>query len=529
MFLHLWKCGNSLLNTKLSSGMTSVSLRVGPSHKSSHIPPLIFNLHSLRHLYIINTSLSKSLFSSAHEWTDMLNRLPSTLETLFIEDCQAEKSIVNHELDSLDSDVSSRKDYYGRGRSRYIDLLALFPNLRSLSIIPLSTTKLDPSDFGGLPPTLTHFDCGEINIKQSETSILGLLPRSLIHLYGTIRYDCCPLAASMIEEDFELAPPQLEFIEKLSFYNTDVPLWCIPRTLRVGEMKFEELDFELAGSCPPLVSSFEIGFLDLASFKANSSHWLSVLPSQHMTSLYIFANLDGLFFTSSDIALLPRTLKRLRLSYSNLFYDSCFDWAGMVKLNLEDLKKLWPPSLVELDICTHSMPIKVIESLPSSMKYISISLNSCEAEAWCKSGYSCPFPTGLTKLSLTDTLVFKSLKKLLPERLESLSIFGYPWQEFGDLPQHLTTLCIEDLYEEPLTSSEDPMDPELPKFQHLPPSITHLTIMRFPLDVTPKDYEFASLKHLKHLEIRTGPNFPSSVVNHLPPNMDYLRLPGLVL
>ena len=167
LVITLWKCGDKVLNTKLSRCITRVELRlhrfVSPIHDSSAFfvrrafPKMISSLAALRHFSVNTASVPLANLNSPRR--EILD-LPSSLQTLKVSSSDAELFFVD-----FPAEINLYRPFewervlistrYKRGSSRMINLGALFPNLSNLAVNLLSSNQnksiFKHKDFAALP------------------------------------------------------------------------------------------------------------------------------------------------------------------------------------------------------------------------------------------------------------------------------------------------------------------------------------------------------------------------------------------
>lgn len=218
--IRLWKCGNNLLNTKLSSTLKHLTLR----HTvilNAQCPRMLSALSHLRSLSIFS---HEALLNNPMDWATLRETLPGTLETInidakespyFLLDFAPQWSVLN--MSYLET------DRYGRGKSRFADLGSKYPNLTDLAVISkVSRRGQSPffnSDFAGLPPSLTRFKTDFISLKRGDAIIMRYLPPALTELDTLLS-----LSAHDSQDILECCPPALTSITKFD-------LWGVPAVL----------------------------------------------------------------------------------------------------------------------------------------------------------------------------------------------------------------------------------------------------------------------------------------------------------
>lgn len=208
-FLRLWICGNTVLNQKLSKGVAKLGLYTSMPSRLLKFPRSILSLRNLRSLTIESKF---QIIKDPLEWRNIVPLLPPSLETLRLCFFGAYHALFDYAAHATKDNLQCIKRSYPLGQSRLIDFHALLPNLRTLDVDDKFGREFEPGDILALPPTLTSlrlspFD-GSANIK------MAMLPRDLIRLGITL--DLTNIDERVLQQDWALAPPNLQYVKHLS-------------------------------------------------------------------------------------------------------------------------------------------------------------------------------------------------------------------------------------------------------------------------------------------------------------------------
>lgn len=424
----LMKCGDLLLNGKLQSGVRELALALHPIGKP-RVPRLVAQLRVLRSFSIKS---SRGFFKDPCQAVAFTKSLPPTLEMLEV-DCGA---AFNWFMNSAPSSTSTCPIYiktqYSRGLSRLIDLESLFPRLHTLK----SGNSYIVSDLAALPASLTYFSAGNIWFQPKDGRSLSLLPPSLKTLEGTLALRAF---ASDFEshaaywEDWRNGHPQLEQLGDIFLYEYAFVSY-LPRTIAIRSIKLSHCTVKLLSGLPECVHHLEVASLDKTEF--NTVIWSSILPRK-------LESLHATFYPAS-IAL---TLSQLPKSLASLTCQPHWHFKGSEILNLSEKRDFWPPNLTVI----HNFNIydlSDISLLPRTLKSLRIALPSeFDDHPMCLDGSL--FPPGLTDLSILNLKSAIDIINPLPAMLKVLEIksdltksFGVNRKSFEMIPKSITRLSI---------------------------------------------------------------------------------------
>ena len=390
--LRLWSCGNSILNSKLSSGITYINLKASWSLQIG-FPSMLLNLPNLRYLSI---KVKGNLMRHPLEWKGLILSLPSTLETLKFVCSDCDYILRNFAPEWTDRTPMYIESDYGTSRSPMIDMSQHLNRLTKLKIF--GTRGKDPipffaRDLPALPSTITDL---RVSLqRQGHPLMMSLLPQSLIRLPSSV---VGPANQSGVD-DWLNCPPNLQHIRTIHYYYPQADFLWIPRTLRhlnIEKMGLNSACFDAQSSLslPPHYESM----VTAAPSPASSTPWTSLLPT-HLTSLTVTA---GEVHTA-DLKSLPRSLTSLSMSK---LPRQTFD---MPQSNE------WPPQLRILHLPT--IGLIGLMDLPNSLTDFAFSYDGNSIEPM--------FPDSITSLSI---------------ELESMGPFNLSME--GPLPRQLKTFKV---------------------------------------------------------------------------------------
>lgn len=543
--LALWKCGDKLLNSKLSTGVTNFDLQVAQQHHiRAPMPRIPLNFRRLRLLSI------KSIYNLAEhlsEWPTLLSSFPATLEKLELSSPDSIFAILNHAPESTVFALKTIQTNYKRGPSRLLDLEALFPRLDTLKIgFHRTQSTFDLDDCAGLPSSLRYFEA-LIRIQPSNWPKL-LLPPS-IRFIGGLGYLSNDLA--VFPEWPSTALPELEEMSftwgevnssLFSFSNK----W-LPRSLTKCNLVFD-WDFETSRSVPSTLQTLGITTVKEHSFESQGRKWYFELP-QHLTSLsfdmrkvvpkaplnlaHFPISLTSLvahgclFDTSSNTPVLP-SLKYFQASVpvgtlplalpkaSPLrSLESLVVWNTDVREEdekiLVDVDAL-PPTLRSLELVAHSStPLEFSRPLPSNLQLILtghlLGENLIHLPSSLKS-----LNVTLLRLSASDTVKWK-----FPSCLKKLLLNTWHCDGMASLPKTLTSLTIANLL-----GVRDSFTADGSLFEQLPASLTLLNLSSLVNAQALPTPRLSHLKELKVLRLLGLGHFKSNFLRELPRDLDKL-------
>lgn len=544
--LRLWKCGDSILNSKLRQSITYVKLSHDDRWPGKY-PRLLSQFRKLRYLSI--SADSPLMKGCAHLWKEELAKLSTSLEHLEIGSYDSGLAIMNcayhASLDGTQT-LSYTLIDYPLGPSRLIDLGKLFPRLQTLILGMRHSSTESPgiSDLAGLPSTLTHLRWPPLRASFQTGSILALLPRSLVRLEPLLEF----LPHAQPNKHCHSPPPMLESINRV-VWSCNETLEALPRSLKRCNVEIAGTQRKLLESLPPHIDELTIRqFPGPPSLDAE--HWCAYLP-QSLTKLII--NTSSLY---PELELLPRTLTQLSCHFSPTWFLGAVAHLERQKgVEVRELGAFWPLNLHTLNCYLTAVEIGHLALLPRTLTDLQIEMEIHSVDATFSAS---ELPTSLTLLSvayqgtqplnqvgrfphnlkalssrsvtpsvgvhhdllemlpssLTDLLVtFQSPDPTIdspnfswnfPSRLTSLAIYECPATVFSQLPPLLTLLNIHILH-------NDARDLNI--FTALPSTLESIDIAEIqPESLVYADNSFANLPHLTSLDIRGVKAFRSKIL-----------------
>lgn len=573
--LQLWKCGNTLLNTKLSSGVTYVHLEAD-HFLPRRYPLMLSELRNLRYLYVFSAYDDPIILSKS------VRKLPPTIEALHLITSNSLCAFRNYTTDKLDCYPNHIKSDYGRGETSYYDTSTFFPRLHTLELRASEHRPLsykDVADFAGLPSSLTRLITNDICLHRERQDIMQYLPRSLIRLEANIQlkalneFDTRPFL-----DDWANAPPQLEHVDFISFECDISSASWIPPTLTSGdivELNRSIFTPEFAASLPPTLGQLYIRSLPFAQFELQHKNWALELP-KHLHTLTLNLTTPSDAETAEhrhlwhQIACLPRSITNL----SFIGFENVMSWHTIPSNNIS---LNWPPALTSFDSSGdyfYAQHFKLLPTTLTSFKaYIgegdpiidgstlprNLTLLSLRGK-WILAPLSITnhLPTSLTDLTIESERSCKqgvtretferlqlltSLKRLvldfrspqennpeavpvslpLPPNLEELDMPVLEISWIASLPRSLTVLRVDEF-----RGTQRSIDLGFKHFLDLPPRLVSLLPSQFgngeiPIPVFPEGF-FPHLPALRELEIPTIGKFPSSILRALPTGLKILSI-----
>lgn len=573
LVIKLWRCGDSLLRSKLSRGLTYLDLRLDKNLANItpfSAPALVSNLHQLRYLSVQSEA---ALLEEVFSWSNWIANLPKTLETLIIKTPDNELSIVVSNEGSVASGLENQKVM---APYRLMELDKYLPKLKTLKIGPKTTPHGRQSlgvDFTHLPPSLTHLRYPALVDYNPDphghyVRTMAVLPRSLVLLEGFKFSPHFEANLAAMFEDWLAAPPHLEFCSLRNTRNTLAleQLDWMPKTLKRADAEFQHFLPKLAVSLPTALESLTIWGVDPEAYR-NLKSWTLYLPPTLTwleTSFY-----ESEFILSHNIATLPRTLRHLKLQGT-----SDIDWTAVkdaMKTSVRD--HFWPPQLESFHCMVLPLDSADVDLLPQTLTHLTIGLQGpLDASKlpprlnWLLLGVSNSeaggqrvenaLPSGLRFLQLSsgsldftgrgpeifpNGLLTLSMKIMInpgaqhdasvlywniPPHLTKLVVLTWRCEWFELLPRSLTSMetsALENVHDTALASGS--------LFAALPPNLTKFNTYsgyssglrtRFKEDKLPAQ-RLSHLSQLKELALYIG-TFPSSMLRELPRTLRVLNI-----
>ena len=417
IFLRLWLCGSKTLNSKLAQGVTRIRL-VGkfptPCFVLSKFPRSVLSLHNLRRLTVKSYY---SLVESSLVWSDIIKSLPPTLERLHLSFPGSRLALLDYNV-SYTSGAPSNSSITS---STLIDLHTLFPNLHTMHVvndgkgmqIPPALRLYGQPDIpsellSSLPPTLTRLGLGWY--QKYERPLLSILPRNITRLDS--RFELDNIDSSHLQQDWSLAPPNLQHVTRITIRAVDVQ-W-LPRTLtkcqliEAGSSVGQEPTLDFVRGLPSKLTTLRLWF--------HHSPVEGLLESLPSSLLELVAVVDSTYtpwrgISVQQLRILPATLRSLEI----IIDDSLAD--------IESDEDIWPPNLqtLHLTLLNPDTSSKVFARLPH--KTINELTLNFDGEGWHGPQgivLEAPLlPQGLTSLTLKGYGI-SSIKSPLPPLLHTL-------------------------------------------------------------------------------------------------------------
>lgn len=465
----LWKCGNTRMNNKICNALTSVRLK-SAGIAFSRFPLMLTQLPHLRTLTIKS---AYKLMNSPTMWPQIMTQLSTKLETLQIVAPDAHSVLLNLKDGSSSECLITACE---RGPSRLIDMERYMPNLKSLKLkrtqkYQAEASDIEPSDFAGLPSSLTSLDVFVALAYPSDApDAISLLPKNLTRLGGTIFPQTVDLSAA--QKDWQRAPASLTSIGKVR--SADDYKW-LPRGMEydlIEPPRFSEA--ELLRSMPPKLKEFS------ACDMIDDGDWVAALPRQ-LSTLEIYLN-KIYFSLGENTAHLPRSLTRIRTATNGgIEWDPiCSAWNAHKNSGAET--SFWPPGIEDIFCPYGSIDLRNLYVLPQTLKTLDfeLSLPPNRNDDGSVTIDLKQFPPGLTALTLyireNQPLTFNIINA--PSSLIEFGMEGTPplsisRESFESLPATITLLSLGAI----AVQSTD-VDAEIPwKF---PQALTSLRLSAWP-------------------------------------------------
>lgn len=545
--IRLWKTGNKKLMSKLQAGITSLELR--PLYGwTFRMPFLVTQFVNLRHFAVSST---ERIFSNPSQSVPFLKSLPQTLETLEFDTPDLEYLFVNSDYSTGSFRTHYKETRYERGISRYIDIGALLPLLRTLKLSSHPRNTVDASQlFPALPRTLTSLCFGDYYIGTSP--FIELLPKSLQTLDVGLIYDSQTCDSDELLQDWRQASPNLQHVGSVSSFTLNM----IPDSIQtVGHCELFNSPAQLP-SLPASITNLSLPISTIVDCTPEMNNWPARLPSG-ITQLKI----DSDALTPHQVALLPRSITRLSLvlihgwenftdpshttlndgalpdastwpsslSYLSLAlqmtnpsfdvlprFIKALDIQCFRELEVPDVSRL-PPHLTTLDL---QYGARLYGEFPASLTNVGLSqLRSLRGTAFSDSLIDLDVgPT--SSLSAVSLAVFSDMAPILVSSLQRLTLPSWRQSWFKDIPRGVTFLNISELH--PTSPIVDNHDIDI--FEELPPNLTHFevgNVVDYHMHLS--GYSFATLTRLNTLVLRNT-TVDADALSNLPRTMTRLQI-----
>ena len=565
--LRLWSCGNSILKSKLSSGITYMNLKAGWSLQTG-FPPMLLKLPNLRYLSI---KVTGNLMRHPLEWKGLILSLPSTLETLKIDCSDCDFCLRNFAPEWTETAPLYIETTYPMGTSNLFDISQQLPRLTRLKIC--GTKQFFACDLPSLPSTITDLKFEGIQ-RQGFRLMMSSLPRSLVRLRTTV----VGPADSVGIADWLNCPPNLTRIDKVNEFYPQTNYAWLPRSLKHVTINgaqrlpfnfsdtaaltlpssYESIVFNLpfnlvehngpdisaswASKVSPRLTTLDVTTPERSAFDAhllrylphtltdltiNFEHinWIG-LPSRleietadpstfdsgwppHLLSLA----LRGII-SCEDFYRFPRTLSKLSVTLGNGIHSARHE--GYVSIKSKDL----PPNLTQMTLRGFGEDTDIIGPLPETLQHLEL-LEYLRPNAVSTLHYKLlipqPLPQSITFLSAGLTQNRLALW-LPPPCLTRLCTSHLLFTDFESLPRTLTSLVISDL-------EGPPLQRHVNLTYGLPSSLVKLIIYKpfyFASLLTPDS--FANLPLLKEMNIHQDIIVPSAAIRNLSRHLKHLKI-----
>lgn len=483
VLLRLWKCGDSLLTSKLVRGITKVVLRADKL-SSNKMPALLFQLPSLRHLHVSSDYL---ILSNGEECLSFFKKLPSTLETIRFQI-----------LEPSSHSAFAFIPFETPDKGKCIDVGPVFPRLTDISLYhcygPLT------SQLRTLPPTLTRLT-DSFSIMASSFSVMRHLPRTLTDLDTPVVVSRMkPDREDDFRQDWLLIPPHLAIIDTVDLTDSRIKSDWIPRHLKIRTLQIGTVSSIM--DLPPNVDEMLImkwmNYETLFQTHPKAS-WPSLLPSKLQTLSIFGADHSVNVLFDLNIAQLPRTLTKLQLDAT-----AKIDWPALTEANTAkptqtiEATSLWPPTLTHLCADLYGLEKEIIEALPRSLKVLEVLVRDGSLLNKKISIPASIFPPELDTLDINikvDILILDFKGELPPSltllRVYKLRPFASDDHRYESLPIGLLEFSTENIlaplaeslrWRLPSTLTKlEPTYWPIALIKELPPTLTYLVTTFFGL------------------------------------------------
>lgn len=500
----LWLCGDKALNSRLSSGLTSLRLSHTPLKEFS-LPEMVSTLRRLKRLEL---HAYNDILKNKSGWTQALLKLPRSLEVLTIDSTDSDQVFLNFETALRVADY-----YQPMAEPRYLPIASFLPNLQTLNL-KRASRGMEKTFFKCLPPSLTALT---IDTGWFYLPFMSHLPRSLQYLDANTIMGTDSLGTAFA--DLAEMPPCMT-LNRIEIYQVDESLSL--RKLPPGILNLQLLYIE---ECPPsLIAQLPRSLTKLDIQTVSELDWTPYIKmsglvspiesgdSQNGGSLSFWPpGLESLAIQLETLevgalAALPRMLKSLTLGISK---DSRFR-AQELPYDLEtlELKTLvmmpveghFPPHVTRIHCSNPLDPQTFCAALPPSLLDLTVINNSHMFVDNPSSTYI--FPNSLTTLCLT----------------------AWQIEWFHEIPASVTSLALTTLL-----TARYAFQQRLDLFSALPRGLKSLSIVRVEWNnETHLLAPFPANSSLTHLNISMFLVLPLESIKRLPRAMKSLRA-GLAL
>ena len=418
LVIKLWKCGDRLLNSKLSAGITHMNLlEMRNIPLRSTFPRLIFNLRNLRYLRI---EARYSIFKTPGELSEVISHLPGSLEKLKIVDVFALVATLDwSQTPCHDEQIDDFLLQPYRSSAPPLDLKRILPQLQSLKLrsnMSLSGLPLHANAY--LPLTLTQLGVRVMIQTKDEWSSLKLLPKTLREM----KLEMAELP------DLEWPSTELPNVQRISIHSLEPEssIKWLPPTLTELNCKVD-WSFRNAQVWPSSTRFLAIEHVDLDSFHSNGSDWCSMLPKS-LEKLHLTRNCKLELSLPDLLAKLPLGIKSVQLA------------GPSISPSIGN-----PPSFLNLkELHLHYIAVAQLTSLPQTLETLHFSIEEPTATTIVLN----QLPPKLTSLILymsidaTDDMI--KLQGHFPSGLTLLDLSSSQLDEttIPEFPTSITTLSF---------------------------------------------------------------------------------------
>ena len=498
----LWKCGNAVLQSKLSQCITKLDLKDQRLVSRSRFPKLICSLKNLRSLALDRGNWP--LMSSSRQLASEINSLQLLkLETLDLKCMLGDDAL---ELFNGENNLTLPSESVHTGTvTTFWNLTHSFPMLRTLKVafgvplIGIPTKDLLLS----LPSTLTHLAMPLDDIYDHDTPLMSLLPTDLLHFEATIAVYTVLISSLSSCPVWSNPPPHLHTIEEILLTTRPTSYEFLPRTLTKCELGRSNWTSEAIASLPP-----GFGNIVIESYEGESI--VSFPPLARKVTL----RSHGLITSSHVLTSLPKALTSLTLAHRYDEYNNN-EIASLV-VNFSFPIMHWPPGLVNLHLIPYLLTNQHLEALPTSIKSLGFAWGSNDPIDCSK------LPRRLEVINVSLHRSYQSLSLLpgFPNTLTTLCLFTTHPQPVLDskiltvLPSSLQSLELQSTLESWINCTHDDI-----KF---PASLTSLELSHWPhkwFSLLPSSLRSFVLYH-SPFEASFCPNETTDYFEHLPTTLE---------
>lgn len=450
----LWKCGDSVLNAKLASGVEEVELRDASLVSISRYPMMISSLKNLRSLW-----LDRGKYSLTKSCAQLIGELEKVsgekLETLRIESAEADHFFRELRSPSTPHGATPHPDHSIPNDPVYNspNLFDKFQRLTTLQIYHLLSPQiLEENDLPLLPNSLTHLDIPIFTCTFMSGPVLSKLPRSLLvwktqFAYNDLRspppsssgapgtngsdptssnhssssyttaatesFDQWTPSAIILQHIWSDPPPSLHTVWNYTLENIEQldTFEYLPRTLTECDLDVNGFSWTPSHfqSLPP---NFKVLFLEEVDHVASSEGpWTASLPEKLK---YLDCGVIGfsLELTVPDLAHLPRSLESF---LTHRQQRASVDWP-LLEAAYKDNDSFWPPHLTTLDL-SFPIPKEHFSFIPKTLTKLAVH--------WCEDGgaHFASLPSSLIDLRLLVSTANNIIDvHSLPKGLKSLEM-----------------------------------------------------------------------------------------------------------